>query len=576
MGEHPAGAGGCLLTPAPSALDAFFAHFYARHPVTATFTGIHDYDGTLPDWSRAARRAEGKELDALRSSLRDEAPSAIAADPVRLDEALARANCDVRLAEFESGCFHDLNPALWTGEAIFGAVSLMIRDFAPIADRVPALCSRLEAVHGFLTTMRETLSEPIPQLWRVRAERECLAAIRLVNESVPAWLAESAHETAIDARTRARLSQACAAASDAFAESLGWLEQQPVADATRYACGERLFTQLLTRGHFCQDAPRTLLARAESQFNAETESLIQMSWEPYQGSWPAVQAALSADRPDVTEYYDTFTNRWNEIHAGVTAANVLNWPEWPIRYVPIPKWARDIQPALYWLFYRSPAPFDPYSVYEYVVTPIDDSMPIDVQDARLAAWNHSTITLNHVVHHGGAGHHVQNWNAIHRSSSRIGAVAAVDAASRVSMFLGGSLAEGWACYATTLVGELGLLTHLETLSEQHTNVRQLARAIVDIRLHLGDWTFNECVDFYVDRVGMTKAVATVEATKNSMFPATAIMYWLGTNGILELRQAMRQRLGTHFSLATFHDALLSRGAIPVPLIAQLMLAEAAT
>ncbi len=154
--------------------------------------------------------------------------------------------------------------------------------------------------------------------------------------------------------------------------------------------------------------------------------------------------------------------------------------------------------------------------------------------------------------------------------SGIGTIAAADCASRIGMFLGGSMAEGWACYATGLTEELGLLSRLEQLSEQHTRVRLLARAIVDFRMHLGDWTFAECVACYVGEVGMSTEVATAEATKNSMFPATALMYWLGTSAILEARAKAELRQGVDFSLRAFHDALLSRGAIPVLLATQLM------
>ena len=51
------------------------------------------------------------------------------------------------------------------------------------------------------------------------------------------------------------------------------------------------------------------------------------------------------------------------------------------------------------------------------------------------------------------------------------------------------------------------------------------------------------------------------------------MYWLGTQGILALREAVRAREGSAFSYRRFHDALLSRGAIPVLLAAKLLLAE---
>jgi uncharacterized protein (DUF885 family) len=135
------------------------------------------------------------------------------------------------------------------------------------------------------------------------------------------------------------------------------------------------------------------------------------------------------------------------------------------------------------------------------------------------------------------------------------------------------MAEGWACYATQLMEELGMLTELEKVSEQHTRVRMLARAIVDIRLHHGECTFAEAVQFYQDVVGMPVDVATAEATKNSMFPCTALMYWLGTGTILHLRETMSARAAAAkqtFHLRDFHDALLSRGAIPVRLAATLL------
>ena len=69
---------------------------------------------------------------------------------------------------------------------------------------------------------------------------------------------------------------------------------------------------------------------------------------------------------------------------------------------------------------------------------------------------------------------------------------------------------------------------------------------------------------------MPENVAVGEATKNSMFPCTAVMYWLGTQGILDLRYTMRAR--PDYSPRRFHDALLSRGSIPVALAARLLTA----
>ncbi len=196
-------------------------------------------------------------------------------------------------------------------------------------------------------------------------------------------------------------------------------------------------------------------------------------------------------------------------------------------------------------------------------------MPADEQRRRLRATNRSVIKLNHVVHHGAIGHHVQNYHAYH-GASEIGRVAAVDCASRIGMFGGGTMAEGWACYATDLMEEAGFLTPDECLAQQHTRARLLARAVVDIGLHEGSLGFDQAVAIYRDRIGMAAEAAVGEACKNSMFPGTAVMYWLGTDGLHELRRARERAEGAGFSLRRFHDAVLAHGSIPVPLVASLM------
>jgi uncharacterized protein (DUF885 family) len=193
-------------------------------------------------------------------------------------------------------------------------------------------------------------------------------------------------------------------------------------------------------------------------------------------------------------------------------------------------------------------------------------MSEEEQNRRLRATNTSVITLNHVVHHGAIGHHVQNHYACN-GASEIGRVAAVDCASRIGMFLGGTMAEGWACYATDLMDEVGFLTPEESLSQQHTRARLLARAVVDIGLHGGSLTFDQAVAVYRDRVGLPPEAATAEACKNTMFPGTAVMYWLGTDGLHRLRRERERIEGAAFSPRRFHDRVLSFGSIPVPLLA---------
>ena len=565
-----------------TSIDRFFDHYYVRRPVNATFTGVHAYDDQLPDWSLAGLAALDDEMRALGDDLATEFPTPASASAFRnspdlLDADLARSFLEIQRAENASLHGPRGNPSLWTGEAIFSIVSLMIRDFAPVEERIARAEARLGRISNFLRDKSANMTlepnttldsrRPLPKAWADKARRECEGAIVLLTEGITRWIAEGQ----LGDRDVFRLHDAAANARTAFRMFEKRLGLHPAAADEAMACGPELYDLLLARGHHCTRSRADLLAEAKDRFAAERAQLYAMARDAA-GSWENVQAQLAAAHPSPDEYLASFHETWNACHERATEANAVSWPEWPIRYVPFPEWTAKAAPFLYYLYYRSPAPFDAYTTYDYVVPPLPTTP--EAAEQHLRVWNNSTIKLNHVVHHGAVGHHVQNWHAYYQQRSRAGKVAAVDCASRIGMFSGGTMAEGWACYATQLMEELGFLTPLERVAEQHSRVRFLARAIVDIELHQGTMAFEDAVRFYTDNVGMSADAARGEAVKNSMFPCTAIMYWLGTQGILDLREEMKRREGPRFSLRRFHGELLGYGAIPVPLVARMMTQQA--
>lgn len=560
-------------SPAVSAaLDHFFDHYYRRRPVNATFTGMHEYDAQLPNWSRDGLGALDNEMRGLHAELSAAHPTPESARDYRgdvelLDAELARAFLEIQLAENASTHGVRGNPALWTGEAIFSVVSLMIRDFAPLDDRLRAATARLEAIPAFLAQACETICDcAIPEAWTARALRECEGATILLTRGVDAWLASGA-DTSVHASP---LRAASARALESFHRLVAWLGAQPVAPESATSCGPALYDLLLARGHQCTRSRAELLADARVAFVDEKHKFDVMCRDTA-GDWQNAQEQLAADHPEPDGYLDAFARTWTACHERANTRNIVAWPHWPIRYVPFPEWTRESAPYLYYLFYRSPAPLDQYGTYDYVVPPL----PTVGVEQHLRAWNHSVIKLNHVVHHGGIGHHVQNWHAYHLARSRVGKVAAVDCANRIGMFCAGTMAEGWACYATELMDELGFLTPLERLSQQHSRLRFLARAIVDIEFHQGTLTLDDAIHFYVDQVHMDASAARAEVVKCSMFPGTAVMYWLGTQGILDLRARLQRERGALFTLRSFHDELLGYGSIPVPFIARMMTPDTA-
>jgi uncharacterized protein (DUF885 family) len=333
--------------------------------------------------------------------------------------------------------------------------------------------------------------------------------------------------------------------------------------------GADLLGLLLRRGHWVTTPIDELLIEATDALTSAAARLDTLC-RPY-GGWPAVQAQLAAEHPTPERYLARFHEKWQQCRDASEAHGLVTWPEAPLRYVPYPAHVRDAAPQLYYLHYRSPAPFDAFGTFDYVVPGLDGLMP-EQTDARLRQWNESTITLNHVVHHGAIGHHVQNHHA-YKGRSRVGKVAAVDAANRIAMFSGGSLAEGWACYVCDLMEEIGFLTPLESIALQHTRLRIAARAVADLSLHTGKLTVPKTSLLYQDRAFMSAAAAQGEAMRNSMFPGTAVMYWLGTRELHRLRAEVWRREGAAFTMQRFHNRVLSYGAIPVALISRLMLAR---
>jgi uncharacterized protein (DUF885 family) len=509
-----------LTAPAFAAwLADFFAWYYRRHPVNATFVGVHDHDSRLPDLSDQGLADTLAETESLRARL-----ATLPAEPLTaaesIDRTLAEGYLEIQRWELVSDHFARANPSVHTGEAAFGLISLLRRPFAPLDVRLEAAARRLEAIPALLDSGYGPASRA-PSAWIERADNECTGLLALLRDGFDHAAADRAADAVV--RFQRHLRHARKSATE------------------RYACGPAILDLLLRRGHFLTIDAGEVERHAWDQL-AESEAHLRRR-----------PAQVGERHLPAEGYAARHAELWAACRQAAVDHRLLTWPDYPVRFVPRPAWARAAAPHLYFLAYHSPAPFDALPEVEHILPP--------------APISDSVIKLNHVVHHAAIGHHVQNWHAF-RAPSRIGRIAAVDCASRIALYCGGTMAEGWACYATELMDEVGFLTPLESFAVRHGRLRMAARAVADVRLHRGDWTLPEVAAFYRDRVGMTPEAARAEAVKNSLFPGTALMYLMGTDAIHQLRHDLAARPG--FELRAFHDRLLAHGSIPVTLAAAAM------
>ena len=532
-------------------LDETLRIWFEVAPVDATFVGQHEHDSALPDPSPAGLKATRNRLAARLEVRPDPAPS----DPLlALDEALMTDALHVRLWEHDSKWMSG-NPSVHTGEAAFGLMSLLLPHHAGTeSDRLDALSARLRGLPNFFQGAVASVSRA-PTAWTERALREC--------RGLRAFLTRGLAHTAVDDPEGVEVAYDAVSSFERFLSVQ--LARHP---SEEVGCGEEGLELLVRRGHRLDRSPGEIAEYAREELDRTVDWARRNAPEVGLHGHRDPGPSLRALHPSPAGYYAAYATVWREMRALSDTRKLLTWPDFPIRYEPRPDWARAAARDLYFLFYRSPATYARPAVHTYMVSPLPEHDDVDIE-AFLSANNDSVIKLNHVVHHGGIGHHVQNWHAF-RSPLRVGRIAAVDCASRIALFSGGTMAEGWACYATDLIAEAGGLTELEQFAEHAGRVRMCARAIVDVGLHLGEMDLAQAAAFYREHAGMPASAAHSEAVKNSMFPGAALMYLVGSDLIHQLRADIMGIQGDAFDLCTFHDALLSWGSIPVPVIAEEM------
>ncbi len=101
-----------------------------------------------------------------------------------------------------------------------------------------------------------------------------------------------------------------------------------------------------------------------------------------------------------------------------------------------------------------------------------------------------------------------------------------------------------------------------------------ARIIADMKLHNGQFSYDECVAWMNDALDIDtesgRAYIKKQVRKYTMYPTMPMSYLTGKTEILKLLEAYKAKKGSDFSLLEFHDKLLSYGSLPPALLWDLM------
>lgn len=507
-------------------------------PVLGTYVGIHTEDHRLGDASRdavlgelAAEKAHVAAVEAL--------------DPAGLS-ATARFERDLELHNVRRAIFDTEVVRTWErrstaldrlGDALF---LLFARDFAPLPERLMSIAGRLEAVPDYLEASKTRATVPQVRLWQ---QLELQA-----SRTLPMLFGEfrTAAEQALAETERRRLERAADEAASAIEAYGEWLTGT-LADATdAWPLGAERYAALVDLRAFDGLTADDILEIGWEQLREQRRLRREAAHEiDPDADEPAVIDRLKSDHPATFEAaLEAYRDAMLRSRAYIIEHGIATVPDDErLEVIPTPEYLRNVIP---FAAYFEPPKFDTDPTGIYLVTP-------SVGDDPNAMREHSYSSISNTsIHEAYPGHHLQLATAgRHPSLTRL----LTDAPEFV---------EGWGMYSEQLMREEGFDAAPNFRLNMHTDaIWRACRIILDVRMHRGELSVDEAVDFLVEHTAFEEANARAEVRRYTYTPTYQLSYLLGKVLILGLREEERRRLGDAFSLRAFHDTLLRNGSLPI-------------
>lgn len=537
-----------------SIADAWIDAMLAHRPSGATSLGVHDHDDQLGDRSRASIDGRARTLHEQLDRLEALDPSTLTGNNV-YEHDLLRRRIRWELVTIEDLATWRRSPGTYLGTIGGGCNSLIIRDFAALADRGRSLISRLRQVPALLDQGRANLDDC--ERIHVETAVDQAAGLRLLLErDLP-----DAMSGLDDTSLRSQFDDANAAATSALDAFAAWLKDDLLPRANDdFAYGPDRFRRLLADADVVERPLDELERRARADLAATQEQLREQAAKVDGAKSPAeVVDEISRDHPEPERLLPDTDALLEELRQFSIDRRLATMPtEVRIRVADTPSFARMTTQAAC----STPGAFESKATEAYYyVTPPDPSWPPERTEAYLKFFNRYSLP-GITAHEAYPGHYVHiSW--LHKAEGRLPHFLATT-----------TTVEGWAHYVEQVMIEAGYgdgdpRYHIMQLREA---LLRLCRYLCSFGLHTQGWRFEEAVAFFEREGFATKPIAEREARRGVIGPQY-YAYTLGKHEILALRDRLRARDGASFDQLAFHDAFM-RLPYPIAVIEQILLGEA--
>jgi uncharacterized protein (DUF885 family) len=131
--------------------------------------------------------------------------------------------------------------------------------------------------------------------------------------------------------------------------------------------------------------------------------------------------------------------------------------------------------------------------------------------------------------------------------------------------------EGWALYAERVADEMGLYSgDLDRFGYLSSAKFRSARMVIDSGIHTRGMSYEDAIKLLTEQSTLSPAQVRGEVNRYISWPGQAPSYMIGNLEILRLRDAAKAKFGAQFDLRAFHDQVLGRGSVTLPLLRELV------
>jgi uncharacterized protein (DUF885 family) len=546
--------------------EQYFSDVYFHFaPTTATSAGLHQYDTQLEDYSAANIQKQIAALHTYEKKIEAIDPSALDAS-IAADRDILLNNIRSQLLTLEVIRPWEKNPDTYSSGITGAAFVIMERPYAPTNTRLKALVEREKLMPQVLLEARKNLKNP-PRVYTEIALEQIDGLVSFFHTDVPSAFLSGA-DAATDAEAKAAFAKSNAAVIDALKSYGAWMKSDLLPRSNGdYKLGADTFAKKLRYDEMVDIPLDHLLEIALADLHKNQAEFARIAKEIDPTKTPQqVLAELASIHPAPDKLLLTFQDTFASLISFIDTHHIITIPS---KVEPTLEETPPFMRATTQASMDPPGPFETHSTKAYfnVTLPEKDWTPEHIAE-HMAAFNVGTV-ISTSVHEAYPGHYVQFlWMPQFPSTIRkvLGANTNI---------------EGWAHYTEQMMLDQGYgqpgagakderEANLIRLGQLQDALLRDARFVNSIKLHNGQFNFEQAVDFFVTDGYQSRSVALME-TKRGTADATYLYYTLGKLEIMKLRADMMKKQGAAFNLEDFHNNFMRQGFAPIKIIRKAML-----